>query len=272
MDFFQEKHIFFSFKIIRISLLPKEFQAPETRKRVILKLLEADFVSPSQIFTPEERQKAFHHLKILEDDGWVKNIGGKYSLADKTEEFIKIAKRMCEVTKSDELRLRENEKFKRALKKLICYSLIVLGKPKMEELVKLALISARGIDDVVKICEREDAWRGVDIRRRKIENFIISSLSEIGQNVTSKEERELINALIEVTTICRGYFRRLKSSALEGEMIEVLRGSYKHLPSPGAVEKDLKELLSIIAKSVPEERLKIFEKAYREYIKKSLNS
>ncbi len=54
-------------------------------------------------------------------------------------------------------------------------------------------------------------------------------------------------------------------------MIEVLRDTYRHKPSPDALEKDLEELLSIMAKNVPEEYLKIFERAYREYIKRSLN-
>ncbi|WP_456468940.1 hypothetical protein [Archaeoglobus sp.] len=99
-------------------LLPKESQASETRKKVILKLLDNESIAPSQVFTPDERQKAFYHLKNLENDGWVKNVDGKYSLADKTDEFIEIAKRTCEITKSDEEKINEDAEFKEALKKL----------------------------------------------------------------------------------------------------------------------------------------------------------
>lgn len=252
-------------------LLPKESQASETRKKIILKLLETDSISPSRIFTPEERQKAFYHLKTLENDGWVKNVGGKYSLADRTDEFIEIAKRMCEITKSDEEKLRGDEEFKKALKKLISYSLIVLGKLKMEDLTKLALIPSRAIDDTIKICERGDERRGINSRREVIENSVISSVSEIGSNVMSREELELLNALTEVSRICKRYFRRLKGFALEKKMVSLLRNSYRYEPSPNALEKNLESLLGIISKEVPEEYLRLFEKAYKGYIKKSIN-
>jgi len=99
----------------------------ETRRQVVLKLIENEWVRAGQIFGSEGISKAMYHLKVLEKMGFVEKRRREYRLRDKREEFVGIAKEMSEIFKRDEEELLEDEEFENTLKRLIGYGIILMG-------------------------------------------------------------------------------------------------------------------------------------------------
>ena len=243
----------------------------ETRRYVVLKLIENDWVRAGQIFGSEGISKAMYHLKILEKIGFVEKKGRMYRLIDKRKEFVEIAKEMSEILKRDEEELLEDEDFENALKRLIGYGIILMGNFSMRSLVKTVLILARVYQTILTTSERFNEKNIGFADRKSIEEFLTGFTITVSQKL-DEDWYQLLKSLIETSSICMKYFRRLKSSNIEKE-IRVFRECYEKIlltPDPALVFDCIYKMLNFLRNSMPEKIYPWFEKLFVEEAKDTM--
>lgn len=233
----------------------------ETRRQVVLKLIENEWVRAGQIFGSEGISKAMYHLKILEEVGFVEKRGRMYRLRDKREEFVRIAKEMGEIFKRDEEELLEDEEFENVLRRSIGYGIILMGKFSMRDLVKTVLIVARVYQSILTASERLSEKNIGFGERKSIEEFLSGFTINLSQKLED-DWYQLLKSLIETSLICMKYFRRLKSANIEKE-IRTFRKCYEKIlltPDPALVFDCIYKMLNLLKNSMPEDFYPWFEK------------